>query len=163
MIKLKLTILLLLILPISLMAQLKVNIFEDIDSLQKLQKRPLLVFIHADWCKYCQAMKSTTLKNVDAVNLINSNFYYLELNAEEEQSIKFNGHTYSFKPNGKETGINTLAQQLGTIKGSLSLPMLCFLDDAYHIKYQYTGFLNAKELSKLIQKLQELMNVSTDD
>jgi thioredoxin-related protein len=57
-------------------AQLKTYQFEEIDSLQIIEKRKIVLFIHTDWCKYCQAMKNTTFKNKDIIDLLNERFYF---------------------------------------------------------------------------------------
>lgn len=85
----------------SVIAQIKTFQFEQIDSLQRIESRNIFVFIHTDWCKYCQAMKYTTFKNDRIINLLNENFYFVDLNAEEKRNIDFNNYTFKFKPTGK--------------------------------------------------------------
>jgi len=39
------------------------SIFVDankVDSLQKVEQRPMIVFIHTNWCKYCQMMAKSS-------------------------------------------------------------------------------------------------------
>ena len=131
-------------------AQLKTYSFEQIDSLQIIEKRKIVVFIHTDWCKYCQAMKNTTFKNKDIIALLNSKFYFVDLNAEERKSIRFNGNIFEYKPTGNQTGINELATEIGVIDGFISYPTLCFLNDRNEILFQKNGFI---ESAKFIQVL----------
>ena len=98
MIKLKFFILLFvgfILYPTFLVAQLKLIQFEQLDSLQKVERRTVVIFINTDWCNYCQAMKNTTLKNKKIVDQLNTNFYFISFNAEEKRSIYFNGKTSS--------------------------------------------------------------------
>jgi len=136
--------------PIKSLAQLKTFHFEQIDSLQIIEKRKVIVFIHTDWCKYCQAMKNTTFKNKDIIALLNSKFYFVDLNAEERKSIRFNGNIFEYKPTGNQTGINELATEIGVIDGFISYPTLCFLNDRNEILFQKNGFI---ESAKFIQVL----------
>lgn len=124
--------------------------FEEIDSLQKIEKRPLLVFIHTSWCQYCALMKNTTFKNTQVIELLNKKYYFIDFNAEEKRSITFNGTTFRYKPNGFNTGINQLAIELAAINGKLSYPTLCFLNSDYEITYQVDFYINSSELINII-------------
>lgn len=131
---------------------LKTYPFEQIDSLQKTEKRPVLVFIHTDWCKYCQTMKNTTFKNESVVRLLNTKFYFIELNAEEKRNIVYNNHRFKYKPTGTTTGTNELAEQLGTVENRQAYPTLCFLNPEHEIIFQYPQYLNANALTTLLRQ-----------
>lgn len=134
-------------------AQLNLAQFEQIDSLQKNEKRKVIVFIHTDWCKYCKAMQNKTFKNEKLVKAINDKFYFVDFNAEEKRKITFNNVTFHFKPNGANTGVHELAMQLGTIDSQMSYPTLCILNEKSEIIFQYGSFLNAKDLINILDKL----------
>lgn len=137
----------------SLLAQASTYEFEQIDSLQKLEKRNLVVFIHTDWCKYCQSMLNTSFKNDRIIKLLNSKFYFIKLNAEVQREIQFNNHSYNFKPTGSNTGIHELAEQLASIAGNVSYPTLCILNPENEIMFQHNQFINAKYLHALLTKI----------
>ena len=44
-------------------AQTKSYSLEMAQDLQKQVDKPLLIFLHADWCAYCKAFLATTFKN----------------------------------------------------------------------------------------------------
>lgn len=134
-------------------AQLNLVQFEQIDSLQKIEKRNLVVFIHTDWCKYCQVMKSKTFKNEKVIKEINKHFYFVDFNAEEKRKIIFNN--FNFKPNRNSSGIHEIAIQLGTINNQITYPTLCVLNEKNEIVFQYSGFLNAKDLLGILEKIRE--------
>lgn len=134
-------------------AQIKTFQFEQIDSLQNLEKRNVVIFIHTDWCKYCQTMKNTTLKNDSIISILNKNFYFINLNAEEKRNITFHRHIFKYKPTGNDTGINELVEQLGTIDNKVSYPTLCFLNSDYEIIYQYNQYINSTDLLKILSRL----------
>ena len=131
-------------------AQLNMVQFEQIDSLQTIEKRSIVVFIHTDWCKYCQVMKANTFKNQEVVQLLNSKFYFVDFDAEQKRKIKFNSTHFAFKPNGTSAGIHELAMALGTINGQLSYPTLCVLNAKNEIVFQHNSFLTAKDLSAVL-------------
>ena len=135
------------------LAQLNHYAIEQLDSLQRTEPRPVAVFIYTDWCKFCAAMKHTTLRNSTVVELLNRNYYFVALDAEDKEDIHFRGHTFSFKPSGNQQGIHALAEQLGTVNGVASYPTLCFLNADYEIVFQYNQFINAADLVNVLKKL----------
>ena len=135
--------------------QLKSRKFEAIDGLQQIQKRRIIVFIHTDWCQFCQRMKSTTFKNQEIIQKLNSDFYFIDLNAEEKRDISFNNQVFKYQPSGNNVGINELAIQLGTINNQIVYPVLCVLNDKNEIILQYSNYLNATDFKLLLEKLKE--------
>jgi thioredoxin-related protein len=135
--------------------QLKSHSFEAMDSLQQIQKRKIIVFIHTDWCQFCQRMKATTLKNQEIIEKLNSDFYFIDLNAEERRDITFNSKLFRYKPSGNNVGVHELALQLGTINNQIVYPVLCVLNQKNEIIFQYNGYLSPKDFKILLQKLEE--------
>ncbi|WP_231374035.1 thioredoxin family protein [Aureivirga marina] len=138
------------LLPLLAFSQIKTTTFEQIDSIQKTNPRNIIVFIHTDWCKYCQSMKQTTFKNKKVAQKLNNHFWFIDFNAEEKRDIEFVGHTFKFKPTGRKTGIHELAEQLGTINGKIAYPTLCILNEKYEIIFQYNQFLSEEDLLKVL-------------
>lgn len=137
-----------LLMPFFCCAQLKTYQFEQIDSLQKLQKKPVAVFIHTHWCQYCQAMKNTTFKNKAVITLLNTGFYTVFLNAEEKREILFGGRKFPYLPTGTNTGENQLAKELASLDDITSFPTVCFINSRNEIIYQYNGFMDSLSLIK---------------
>lgn len=127
--------------------------FEEVDSLQSVAARPIVVFIQADWCKYCKIMENTTLQDPTIIKVLQEKFYFISFDGEEERDILFREHTFRFKPRGQGTGVHELAEQLGTIDGQLSYPTICILNEKEEIVFQYTGFLKAKVFRKILYKI----------
>lgn len=127
-----------------------IHSFEQVEHLQKTDVRNIVVFIHTDWCQFCLEMENTTFKNTEAVKLLNENFWFISLNAEEKRKIVFSGTVFNYRPNGYETGIHELAEQLGTIDDKLSFPGICILNSKYEIIFQTGQFLTSKNLLKLL-------------
>ncbi len=136
-------------------AQLKSYSFEQIDSLQRNQNRKIIVFIHTDWCKYCQAMKNTTFKNKEVIKTLNENFYFITLNAEEKSTITFNSRKFVFKTNGNTTGIHELAYELASLNNQATYPTICVLTTQNEIVFQESNYLPAKEFLMVLKKLKE--------
>jgi len=142
-------------LPLLVFAQLKHFSFEQLDSLQKIEKRPVVVFLHTSWCKYCGTMKNTTFKNNEVIKGLNQKFYFVSLDIEEKSDITFRGYTFKFKPTGTNTGVHELAEQLGTINGQLAYPSICFLNADNEIIYQHNEFISASQLQVILTKIKK--------
>lgn len=132
-------------------AQLKTYTFEEAEKFSKENPRPFVVFIHTSWCNYCKMMENSTFKNPEIIAILNTNFYFISLDAESKNDIRFNNHTFQFKPKGQNTGIHELATALATINSQVVYPTLTILDIDYSIKLQKQSFINAKELIAILQ------------
>lgn len=133
-------------------AQLKIRTFEEAEKLSKENPKPFVVFIHTSWCQYCKMMENSTFKNPEVINLLNTDFYFISLNAESKTAIRFNNHTFQFKANGQNTGIHELATALATIDSQVVYPTVTILDPDFSIVFQKHSFLNAKELLLILKK-----------
>lgn len=129
--------------------------FEQVDSLLRTEARPLVIFIHTDWCRYCRQMDRTTFRDKMVVNKLNEEFYFLRLNGEEKGEINFRGHRFGHRPTGLNTGTHTLAEALGSIDGQLTYPTLCVLNPDYEIIFQYGGFLSAAAMEAVLDRIQK--------
>ncbi len=140
------------LLPTFLYAQLKIVQFEQIDSLQKVAKKTVVVFTYTDWCKYCQAMKSTSFKDKKIIAHLNNNFYFICFNAEENRNIYFNGKNFVYKPTGNNTGTHQLADQLAMIDKKITYPTITFLNADFEIIFQHNQYINAKKFLVILEK-----------
>lgn len=139
--------------PLTVFSQIISQSFEQLAGLQKTQNRFVVVFIHTDWCKYCQAMKNTTFKDKEIAALLNQNFWFVDLNAEEKSDITYNGQTYKFRPTGNNTGIHELAEKFTTRNGEAAYPSICILNPDFEIIYQYNQLLSINDLRLLLNNL----------
>jgi thioredoxin-related protein len=149
-------------------AQMKTIHFEQIDSLQKIEKRPVIVFLQTSWCKYCITMKNTTFLNEEVVKLLNQKFYFVSLDIEEKNDIFFRGYRFKYKPTGNGTGVHELAEQLGSINGELAYPGICFLNADFEIIYQKEGYIQSKEFLNILKAyentyLREMQSINIYD
>jgi thioredoxin-related protein len=133
-------------------AQLKTHSFEQVEQLSKEKPKPIVVFIHTSWCKYCKMMENSTFKNPAVIKELNDNFYFISFDAETKKDITFNNHTFRFKPTGTTTGIHELATALATIDNQVVYPTLTVLDPDYSILLQKHTYLNAKSVLSILEK-----------
>ena len=133
--------------------KLKTVRFEQLDSLQAIKQKKVVVFIHTDWCKYCHLMNNTTLDDENVINLLNDHFYFVDLNAEYKKVISYSGQTFKYKPSGGNTGVHELAEQLGKINGKLNYPTISIINYKNEIVFQYGGLMKTDELLTVLNEL----------
>lgn len=133
-------------------AQLRTYTFEEAEKFSKENPKPYVVFIHTSWCNYCKTMENSTFKNPEIINLLNTNFYFISLDAESKDDILFNNHTFRFIPKGQKTGIHELATALATINSQVVYPTVTILQTDFSIVFQKDSFLNNKELIVVLEK-----------
>ncbi len=131
--------------------KLKEYSFSEVESLQKIDPKPLFIFIYTDWCKICEGMKKTTFKNNKIIELLNNNFYFIRLNGEETKDITFLGKTFVYKPSGNKTGTHELAKELANINGKISYPTTTILNSKFEIDIQIDSYINSKKMKKLLE------------
>lgn len=136
-------------------AQLKSYSFEEAEQLSKENPKPIVVFIHTSWCKYCKMMENSTFKNQEVIRLLNDNFYFVSFDAETKNAITFNNYSFKFKPTGQNIGIHELATALATIDNNVVYPTIAILDANFSILYQKQSYLKASTLFSILEKIKE--------
>lgn len=139
--------------PVWGFGQLQTRTFEELESLQLLEKRPVVVFIYTDWCSYCLAMESTTLNDPEIIEKLNSSFYFIAFNAENETEVRFRGTTFRFQSSGNGVGVHELALAFAPENTALTYPNLCVLNPTFEIIFQYGEFLNKQEMNLILNKI----------
>lgn len=124
--------------------------FNNINDSLKVKPKPLMVFTHTDWCKYCKLQEATAFTDSTLLDSLSTQYYCLKLNAESKEDIKLLNHTF----HGTATDYHTLATSIGTTKENkeLTLPTTVFLEPTLHVLYRHKGLMTKEQLSIVIQK-----------
>ncbi|MFH6985447.1 thioredoxin family protein [Marinoscillum luteum] len=122
--------------------------FEEAVAKSKEEPRKLLIDIYTDWCGWCKKMDRDAYANTHVAEYISKNFYAVKFNAEQTESIEFDGHTFKFIPQGKR-GVHELAAALTNNK--LSYPTTVFMDENLRIIQPIPGYMNAKSLDPILK------------
>jgi uncharacterized protein YyaL (SSP411 family) len=123
------------------------------DSLQRLQPKPVLVFMYADWCVYCKQMRYTTFRNKKLIDLLNKQFYVISFNGEQQTDVYFRGKKFVFIPTGKGTGYHEILFALGMPHQEIGYPSTSFLRPDLSVIDNASGYFSANELLAAIRKI----------
>ena len=127
--------------------------FNDLDRLFAVEDRPVVVFFHAEWCKFCHQMKQTTLSDNGISNSLDSNFYFIPFDVETREDVQYSGQVFSYNPTGTNTGIHEIALELTTIEDQIELPALCVFHSQNEVLFQHNGLMSVEELEVVLDAL----------
>ena len=136
-------------------AQLNIHEFDELEILQTIQERPVVVFIHTDWCGYCRKMENTTFEWGELVDTLNNRFHFIKLDAEYKEDITYKGNTFKFVETGVDTGVHELASALAVIDGKISYPTICVLNPDDEYVFRNPGFMTAEALLEVLKAVLE--------
>jgi len=133
-------------------SQIKTTDFNTIESIVKNDPKPIVVFIHTDWCRYCKVMQQTTFKDPKVLNRLNTDFYFISFDAESKETVRFRNHNFEFIPNGNKSGVHQLALELGKINNQISYPSVVLLNSDFEIIFQHNSFLTPEQFNTILKK-----------
>lgn len=116
--------------------------FEELPLLEQKEQRPIMVFIHTDWCKYCLMQEQQTFKDSVIVEDLNNNYYCVKLNAESDETISFLNRDYN-----KSGNTNALSWILGAQNNQLSFPTTVTLSPQFQLTNRWVGYLSKEDLA----------------
>ena len=116
------------------------------------EQRPVAIFLHAKWCRFCKNMEQTTFQDADIVSLLNKNYYFISFDGEQKEEVGFRNHQFKYQPTGRDMGTHELAAALGNVDGQLVYPTFVLLNPKYEIIFQYNAFLNSQDLEKILEE-----------
>lgn len=123
--------------------------FEQLGDSLRLKEKPLMVFIHTDWCKYCKMQEKITFKDPELAKLLNQDYYCLMLDAEQKEEIQFLNRSYGSATAGD---FHELAKLLGSKEGTLLLPTTVLYYPQQSAIIQLQGMQQAADLIEVIAK-----------
>lgn len=131
-------------------AQPKEILFSELESAMAKDPKPVMIFLHTDWCSYCSLMERKTLKNDKVKDKLNSDFYYISFNTEHDEVIKYKGKNYSLKKLGISTKQHELAKELSQ---SNAYPAIIFLDEKLEVLYRHFAYVKPDDMYKILNTI----------
>ncbi|MFN8337878.1 MAG: DUF255 domain-containing protein [Saprospiraceae bacterium] len=113
-------------------------------------KKKFLIDVYTDWCSWCKVMDKKTFTDPELIKYLNENFNVVKFNAEQRESLIFNGKEYVWVLSGRN-GVNTLALEL--LQGRMSYPSLVYLNEKLEPILVSPGFKDANALMSELKSL----------
>jgi thioredoxin-related protein len=115
------------------------KIYQD----KKKKKKPILLYLYADWSFSSKIMEKTSLQNRELSEKINDYYCPVKVNVSDPQ-VNFLGKTYTLTGEGN---INQIASQF--LSNNLVFPALLIFDENHNLVTTITGYMQKEQLLPL--------------
>ena len=122
---------------------------EKFNSIFNENPKPILLYFSTNWCSYCMIQKKQLKKEDGLLQILNNDFYFIEIDAEANQSIIFLGREYKSSSNGK---MHSFLEEFIDKKDQISYPYWVLISEEFKIEMKYTGLIKNKPLKLLLKK-----------
>ncbi|AJA68208.1 thioredoxin family protein [Myroides odoratimimus] len=135
---------------LALHAQPKEIMFSELEQVMATDPKPVVVFMHTDWCSYCALMEKKTLNNDKVMQKLDEDFYFISFNAEQEEAIEYKGKRYELRKTGVHAKQHELAKELAQ---SNAYPAVIFLNEKLEIMYRHFAYVRSNDMYKLLNAI----------
>ena len=124
--------------------------FSTLEKKMQEQEKPIVVFLHTNWCNYCALMEKKTFSNATVQEALKDKVYFVSFDAESKEKIQFQGKAFEYRKKGLQSGVHELAEALTSQN---AYPALVILNKNYEIIYQHYAYVGPKEMLQLLKAL----------
>ncbi len=111
----------------------------------RFQERLILIYIYTPWCSPCVMMDQNVWSHPLIANYATANFHCVRLNAEDRDSILFNGTRFPYLP---ELHANQLAYLL--LEGQMQYPAIVLMEPSGEIILALRGYYKPAFIDTLL-------------
>ncbi len=133
----------------------KVNWLTMEEAQEKFNQEPRKIFVdvYTDWCGWCRRMTSETFSHPYIAEMLNTHFYPVKLNAEQEEPIVFQGVTYENENIGQRRATHNFA--IALLQGKMSYPSVVFFNEEMQLITAIPGFRPPKNMEAVLTFFKE--------
>ena len=128
-------------------AEVKWYTLEEAITLSEKEPRKLFLDVMTVWCGWCKKMDREVFSQDDIVDILNSQYYAVRLDAQQKEDIEFKGETFKYEMYGQK-GFNQFAVEL--LRGKMGFPSLVFLDKDFNLIQSLEGYHKADRLKLVL-------------
>lgn len=121
---------------------------EEAEAAAQKEPRKIVIDVYTDWCGWCKKMDKDTFQNEKIAEYVNEHYYAVKFNAEQKDSIVFQGQTFKFVPQGRR-GYHELAAAL--LNGRMSYPNIVYLDEDLKMIQPIPGYMAPQQFEEVIK------------
>ncbi len=113
--------------------------WEQAVEMSKIEKKKIVVAVYTSWCGWCKKMDKTTFNKAHIATYLNDNFYAVHFDAEQKESIEFQGKVYKYvSPSNGKRGYHEFASAM--TMGRMSYPSTIFFDENIDLIQPIPGY-----------------------
>ncbi|MBS1650403.1 MAG: DUF255 domain-containing protein [Bacteroidetes bacterium] len=134
----------------SLASKAKINIvsIKEVEQLNKKKRKKVLVNITSNFCNSCKVQEKTTFNDTSIAKIINNYFYFINFNAETNDTIIFKGQRY-YKTLVNNYPLHNLLLKL--TNNRYGFPALCVLDEDLNTIEAINFYQHPKQLKIILE------------
>ncbi|WP_299015733.1 DUF255 domain-containing protein [uncultured Polaribacter sp.] len=128
--------------------------FEQLEDSLAVKPKKVFINFYADWCAYCKKMDAAAFKNQTVINLLNTNFYAVKMDAEYKENISFGGKVFKNKEIGKSRRpTHEIPKLLGQRpNANFSLPLTLILNPDFTVLQRDFQYISSKKMIAILEE-----------
>ena len=125
--------------------------FEQLNDSLAVRPKPVIIFLHTEWCRYCKKMLNETFPAKKVTEVLNNSYYAVKFDAESIDSVYFDGVYYTNKVTKKTSGkTHALASILIGKENPSIFPVTIILNKDFIMADRKFNYLSTKQLLKIL-------------
>jgi len=124
---------------------------EDLDKMDQLDGKLVLVDMYTNWCGWCKVMDKKTFTDPTVVDYLNEHFVLVKFNAEQRKPVTFKGKTFEWIKRGRN-GTHQLA--LDMMNNRAGYPTLVYLNEQLDVIRAVPGYKKPDQLLADLRQIQ---------
>lgn len=139
---------------------------EEALELQKKKPKKIMMDVYTNWCGPCKMLDKNTFHNKDVVDYVNEHYYAVKFNAEGNDTVTFDGKTYT-NPGYKEELKNRRngAHDLTRALGVRAYPTIVYFDENGKMIQPISGYMKPQQIELYLKmfKSDDHKDITTQD
>ena len=127
--------------------EVKWHTFSEAIELNKKAPRKIFIDVYTEWCGWCKVMDKETFTHPVIAKILNENFYAVKFDAEREDTVVFQNHTFVNQGEGRRP---THQLAIAMLNGKMSYPSIVFMSEQNQLIAAVPGFQKPKQIEPLL-------------